>query len=210
MFNLKKCGHAGCANPVICFSEDAQENVWDFNNFCFLHAPDAERARNAAAEYIRSRGKFVGMNLSYMRFDAAALAEKKFYGCMFKNCEFENLTADNFRMRMCVFDFSRFTQCKFTHMNIQFTSFACSTLCGTTFMSSELVHNNFSGIDARDSAFDDTDLYNSRFIKARLEDTAILNCNLQRAVFYEFTRKNVSFKLSSTREALFSASEKVE
>jgi uncharacterized protein YjbI with pentapeptide repeats len=111
---------------------------------------------------------------------------------------------------MCVFDFSRFTKCKFTGMNIQFTTFACASLYDTAFVSCDLVHNNFSGIDARDSAFDDCDLYNTRFIKARLEDTAILNCNLQRAVFYEFTRKNVSFKLSSTREALFSASEKVE
>jgi uncharacterized protein YjbI with pentapeptide repeats len=210
MFNLKKCGAAGCANPVVCLSEDAHENVWDFNNFCFLHAPDPERARGIVFDYIRSRDKIVGMNLSYMRFCQKSLSGKKFYGCVFKNCQFEHFKAQDIRMRMCVFDFSQFINCEFSGINAQFSSFACSTLCGTRIVSCELVNNNFCGIDARNSIFDDADLYNSRFIRSHLEESAIVNCNLQRASFYEFKRVNVSFKLSSTREALFSESENVE
>ena len=72
------------------------------------------------------------------------------------------------------------------------------------FTNSELVHNNFNGITAVQSSFDDSDLYNSRFIRAKLSQTSFRNCNIKRVCFYESVQDNISFKLSNTREALFS------
>ena len=53
------------------------------------------------------------------------------------------------------------------------------------------------------SSFDDSDLFNSRFIASTLIDTSFRNCNLKRTLFYDTKRTNVSFKMSNTREALF-------
>jgi uncharacterized protein YjbI with pentapeptide repeats len=210
MFNLKKCEHPSCQNPVLCLSEDARENPQSFNSFCFLHMPDAAMASDIVREYLASHDKIVGMDVSFMTFNGNVLSGKRFYGCSFRNCVFNNVNTADIRIRMCMFDFSTYTDCRFIKANIQFASFAGASLTHTHFISSELVHNNFSGITAVNSSFDDTDLYNTRFIRATLTDSAITNCNLQRTVFYEIARQNVSFKLSSTREAFFSESEHVE
>ena len=67
-----------------------------------------------------------------------------------------------------------------------------------------------NGINAIQSSFDDSDLYNSRFIRAELNNTSFRNCNIKKTCFYEIKQENVSFKLSNTREALFSVDEVVE
>jgi hypothetical protein len=36
-----------------------------------------------------------------------------------------------------------------------------------------------------------------------LTDTSFRNCNLKKSLFYDSKRSNVSFKMSNTREALF-------
>ena len=42
-----------------------------------------------------------------------------------------------------------------------------------------------------------------RFILAVLENTSFRNCNLKKSIFQSSVRKNVSFKMSNTREAEF-------
>jgi uncharacterized protein YjbI with pentapeptide repeats len=207
MFNLKKCEHPSCQNPILCLSDE--QNVQKFN-FCLLHTPDAKQAQEAVYHYIGTHDKIVGMDASFVTFTGNVLSQKKFYGCAFRNCVFSNTVINSIRVRMCILDFSTFSDCKFSNANIQFTSFGGAQLTNTHFITSEVIHNNFSGIAALNSSFDDTDLYNTRFIRSTLTDSAITNCNLQRTIFYEVLRKNVSFKLSSTREALFSESERVE
>ncbi|MDR1785091.1 MAG: pentapeptide repeat-containing protein [Spirochaetaceae bacterium] len=205
MFNAPICAHPDCGNPVIGIFGDG--GAAPFGEFCFLHTHDQGAALKFAVDYVDAHEKIVGLNAMYMPFSEVNLEGKLLYGCVFRRCDFRNVSAEHLRARMCIFDFASFKKCAFKKVNVQFASFAGTDFADTQAVSSVLVNNNFSGVTLVNSAFDDTDFYNSRFVKARISDSNFTNCNLQRTIFYGWEENNVSFKLSSTRGAAFSLPE---
>lgn len=209
MFSISSCAHPSCHKSALSFY-DIDTDSLQTHEYCYEHSPKAEIITNSLHEYINTHVKIVGMNASGVSFTNMDLSGKRFYGCKFLNCTFINIHSEQLRVRMSMFDFSMFSDCNLLESNMQFTSFAGATLSHVLFTNSDLVHNNFCGITAYQSSFDDSDLYNSRFIRANLNYTSLRNCNIKKTAFYEITQDNVSFKLSNTREALFSSSEAAE
>ena len=66
-----------------------------------------------------------------------------------------------------------------------------------------LIQNNFNGIRTFNVNFNDSDLYNSRFMFSALEQTLFQNCNITKTIFAAAAEKDVSYKSSNTREAVF-------
>ena len=203
MFTQNKCLVHYCRNNALS-TFDAEGNITDEKNYCLDHIPDPGLAKSAIYKYISEHEKIVGLNASGILFDNVDFSNKKFFGCNFTNCSFINFHADNLVSRMCFFDFSNFNDCSFTHSSMIFSSFSASTFAHSLLTSSNIIQCNFNAIQAFQSSFDDSDLFSSRFIKAVLTDTSFRNCNLKKAFFYDTERNNVSFKMSNTREALFS------
>ena len=201
MYILNQCRHAGCTQPA--FSQVGEDgSLVDGEGFCLGHSPDPEAAAERIRDYIIRTEKIIGLNACGMTLSNIDLTGKKFYGCNLQRCTFNNVHANKMRARMCMFDFSTFTDCDFLESNIQFTSFAGSKFVHVLYTGSDLIHNNFNGTTSYQSSFDDSDLYNSRFIKAVLINTSLNNCNLKKTVFYECIKEGVGFHLSNTREAL--------
>lgn len=171
--------------------------------FCLEHHPNPIEARRKIHEYVISHEKIVGLDASGIEISNLDFSNKKFYGCNFQHCTFTNIHSEGIRQRMCMFDFSTFSDCDFINSNIQFSSGSGSKFVHVILTGSDLIHNNFNGITAYQCSFDNSDLYNSRFIKSILINTSFKDCNLKKTVFYESMQDAVSFKLSNTKEALF-------
>jgi len=202
MYLFNKCQYPGCKTFAISSVKD-DGTLIESDRFCLRHNPNPEELAHNLREYINTHEKIVGLNADSLTLDDMNLSNKKFYGCNFQHAIFNNVHSNLIRARMCMFDFSTFTDCTFIKSNIQFSSFSGSKMVHTIFTGSDLIHNNFNGITAYQSSFDDSDLYNSRFIKSILMNTSLANCNLKKTAFYDSARDGVSFKLSNTREALF-------
>ncbi len=201
MFITSKCQEPGCTkNSLTVFSGNGY--ITEAPGFCLEHSENKEEAEKSILDYINRNDKIIGLSACGITFDGIELKNKKFYGCNFQHCNFKNVHSDNLRIKMCMFDFSTFTDCDFLESHFQFNSLAGSKLVHVIFTGSDLVHNNFNGITSYQSSFDNSDLYNSSFIKAVLLNTSMKNCNLKKTIFYESVRNNVSFKLSNTKEAL--------
>ena len=201
MYAFHKCQCPECTKPAITLYDD-DGKIMDAPNWCYEHSPDKDFVRENLRKYLQSHDRIIGMNAEGLKIENWNISGKRFYGCNFQHCTFANLHGDNIRLRMCMLDFSVFTDCSFLHGNTQFCSFAGSKFVHVLFTNSDMIHNNFNGITAYQCSFDDSDLYNSRFIKAMLINTSMNNCNLKKTVFYESMREGVGFKLSNTRESL--------
>jgi uncharacterized protein YjbI with pentapeptide repeats len=201
MYAFQKCQCPECTKPAITLYDD-DGKIMDAPNWCYEHSPDKDFVRENIRKYLQSHDRIIGMNAEGLKIENWNISGKRFYGCNFQHCTFANLHGDNIRLRMCMLDFSVFTDCSFLHGNTQFCSFAGSKFVHALFTNSDMIHNNFNGITAYQCSFDDSDLYNSRFIKAMLINTSMNNCNLKKTVFYESMREGVGFKLSNTRESL--------
>ncbi len=201
MYAFQKCQCPECTKPAITLYDD-DGKIMDAPNWCYEHSPDKDFVRENIRKYLQSHQRIIGMNAEGLKIENWNISGKRFYGCNFQHCTFANLHGDNLRLRMCMLDFSVFTDCSFLHGNTQFCSFAGSKFVHVLFTNSDLIHNNFNGITSYQCSFDDSDLYNSRFIKAMLINTSMNNCNLKKTVFYESMREGVGFKLSNTRESL--------
>lgn len=201
MYLFNKCEYPGCHSYAISMVNQEKDSL-ENSTFCLKHCPSPEDESASIIQYIMSHDKIINLNADGLSLDGLDLGGKKFYGCNFQHTSFNNIHSNMLRARMCMFDFSTFSDCLFTQSNIQFSSFSGSKLVHVTFTGSDLIHNNFNGITSYQSSFDDSDLYNSRFIKAILINTSMINCNLKKTAFYEAAREGVSFKLSNTREAL--------
>ena len=201
MYAFQKCQCPECTKPAITLYDD-DGKIMDAPNWCYEHSPDKDFVRENIRKYLQSHDRIIGMNAEGLKIENWNISGKRFYGCNFQHCTFANLHGDNIRLRMCMLDFSVFTDCSFLHGNTQFCSFAGSKFVHVLFTNSDMIHNNFNGITAYQCSFDDSDLYNSRFIKAMLINTSMNNCNLKKTVFYESMREGVGFKLSNTRESL--------
>ena len=202
MFLNNQCSYGDCKKNAIS-TVDENGNLVENSHFCWKHTQNPEEAKKKIFDYVSSHEKIVGLNCSGITFPSFNLNEKKFYGCDFSHCFFQELKCSKLRFRMCKFDFAVFTDCNLLESNIQFTSFAGAKLIHVLFTGSDLIQNNFCGISSYQSSFDDSDLYNSRFIRAQLVDTSIRNCNIKKTIFYSVAQNNVSFKLSNTNEAIF-------
>lgn len=209
MFSLESCSKDGCTKAALTYFNEAGEMA-EGPFFCVEHCPWLSDYQKTVAKYIETHDKIVGLSAAGLSFSDMDFSGKKFYGCNFQHCTFSNIQSENFRARISSFDFAIFTDCNLLKSNFRFTSLAGAVLSHTLFTNSDLIHNNFNGINAIQSAFDDSDLYNSRFIRAELNNTSFRNCNIKKTCFYEIKQENVSFKLSNTREALFSVDEVVE
>ncbi len=204
VFVLHNCTHPGCTHTAVTmFDKNGEMDMGQ--SLCLEHCGNAEEVQNAIYNYIAKHDKIIALNAPGITFSDMDFSGKKFYGCNFQHCNFFNVNSENCRIRISMFDFATFADCNMIKSNWQFVSYAGSTLSHVLFTNSDLVHNNFCGIKAYQSSFDDSDLYNSRFINAHLENTSFRNCNIKKTLFYNIEQTNVSFKLSNTREAKFSA-----
>lgn len=201
MFVSNKCQCPECHNPAVSVISN-NEIVSGAPGFCFQHTENKEEQLSILLEYIKSHEKIVGLSACGLKLSGTDLSNKRFYGCNLQHSTFTNVHSNGLRMRICMLDFSTFTDCDMLNSNIQFSSFAGSKFIHVLFTGSDLIHNNYNGITAYQCSFDDSDFYNSRFIKAILMNTSMKNCNLKKAIFYSSVREHVSFKLSNTREAL--------
>lgn len=205
MFTQNKCLVHHCQhNALSAFDEDG--NITEEKNYCLDHIPNPGMVKENICKYIHEHEKIIGLNACGIFFSDMDFSNKKFFGCDFTGCSFMNVRADNITARLCFFDFSSFTDCSFTNSSIIFTSFSASTFAHSLLTSSNLIQCNFNAIQAYQSSFDGTDLFSSRFIKSLLFDTSFRNCNLKKTILYDTKRMNVSFKMSNTREAVFSRS----
>ena len=202
MYLKNQCSCAGCKKPAISNIDD-KGNLIETSQFCWKHTTNSEEVKDRLFKYLQEHEKVVGVNFSGMTFDKIQLEGHKFYGCDFSHCFFQNLNCTKLRFRMCKFDFAVFNDCNLLESNVQFTSFSGAKFIRVLFTGSDLIQNNFNGIASYQSSFDDSDRYNSRFIRARLVDTSIRNCNVKKTMFYEIQQNNVSYKLSNTNEAIF-------
>ena len=202
MFSSCKCKIHECTNLAIS-SFDENGNILETQDgYCLKHDSDGEKKSQQIIEYIKTHDTIVGLNANYISFENIDISNKKFFCCNFQHCSFSNITGNNILQRMCIYDFSTFTDCSFLNTNIIYCSFAGSNFVHAIFTGSDLIHNNFNGITVYQSSFDDCDFYNTRFIKAIFFTVSMNNCNLKKTIFYESVRDNVSFKLSNTREAI--------
>lgn len=200
MFGAAKCKREGCQKPAVSLIED-NKIVRPEGDFCFEHSPDPGALHAAALRYIETHDRIVGLSACGIELAKCDLAGKQFFGCNFQHSTFSGVRSEGLRMRLCIMDFSTFTDCSLINSNIQLCSFAGSKLAHVLFTGSDLIQNNFNGVTAEQCSFDDSDLYSSRFIKASLINTSMMNCNLKRVIFYESTREQVSFKLSNIKES---------
>lgn len=208
MFVTSKCQCPGCATPALSVIKDNEivqnPEKEGFPPYCIEHTPDKEAAALSIRQYIETHQKIIGLSACGMDITQIDFSDKEFYGCNFQHSKFNGIHSNGARLRMCILDFSTFTDCDMLNSNIQFCSFAGSRFVHMLFTGSDLVQSNFNGISAYQCSFDDSDFYASRFIKAMLMNTSMSNCNLKRAIFYDCTRERVSFRLSNTREAFLS------
>lgn len=201
MYVFNPCMHPGCKKQAVS-TFDSCGNILEGKSYCLEHHPDALTLREQLKHYIETHDTIVGLNAQGMVADGLDFSGKKFIGCNFQNTQLSNIHAENIVVRMCVHDFSTFTDCYFNNSNIQFSSYAGCRFGHVLFTGSDLIHNNYNGIMAYQCSFDDSDLYNTRFIKAILMNASMKNCNLKKTVFYESNRDSMSFKMSNTRDAL--------
>lgn len=202
MFKFNTCKCPGCTNEAIS-SFDKSGNIDEKPGYCVEHHPNPQQALQDIQTYIANHEKIIGLSACGLTITGDDYSNKKFYGCNLQHCNFSNIKGENIRLRMCMMDFSTFTECNFVNANSQFSSLAGSKLVHVILTGSDLIHNNFNGITAYQCSFDNSDLYNSRFIKAILMNTSFKDCNLKKTVFYDSVREGVNFKLSNTKEALF-------
>ena len=203
MFSHEFCSKPGCHKLALSRINEVGEIV-STDSFCLEHHPDLEAYKFELVNHIKNHDKIIGLSAYGLKFENLDFSGKKFYGCNLQHCIFSNIHTENFRSRISSYDFSIFSDCNLIASNLQFISLAGAKFSHVLFTNSDLVQNNFCGIQAYQSSFDDSDLYNSRFIRANLIDTSFRNCNIKRTNFAEIQHTNVSFKLSNTREAIFS------
>ena len=99
-----QCTAEGCKKTAMsCITDDGRfiENC----QFCYKHVPDPDAAKERIYKYIREHDKIVGLNCQGLTFKGIELTDKKFYGCDFSHCFFQELKTNKLRMRMCRFDF---------------------------------------------------------------------------------------------------------
>ena len=201
MFETNICQEEGCTNAAVSLIKNGSI-LPSAPSFCLEHIADKEAYTQAVTEYILSHDQIVGLQAHGIRFQGIDLSAKKFYGCTFQHSSFANVHSNGLRLKLCMFDFSTFTDCDMIKSNIQFCSFAGSKFIHAVFTDSYIIQSNCNGVTAYQCSFDDSDFYNSRFIRAILMNTSMKNCNLKKTVFYNSAREHVSFKLSNTRESL--------
>ena len=207
MYSLNPCRHPGCSKAAVS-NFDEKGEISEGPGFCYEHTADKIKFFDSVMGYVANHDKVIGLSAGGLEIHDIDLGDKKFYGCNLQGCTFRNVHGNSVRARMCMFDFSTFSDCDFLKSNIQYSSFAGSKFIHVLLTGSDIIHNNFNGIMAYQCSYDDSDLYNSRFIKARLINTSMKNCNLKKSVFFESYRDGVSFRLSNTREALFDRNKK--
>lgn len=210
MFISCKCQYPDCTNPALSVIKDNEIIEDPKEGFCFEHTPDREKARLALRHYIETHQKIVGLSACGIDILKNDFSNKEFYGCNFQRSKFTGIHSDGLLLRMCILDFSTFTDCDMVNSNFQFCSFAGTKFVHVLFTGSDLIQCNFNGITAYQCSFDDSDFYSSRFIRAMLMNTSLSNCNLKRTIFYDSAREHVSFRLSNTREAFLSREGKVD
>jgi len=202
MFTQNKCLVHYCRNIALStFNENGE--ITEDKNYCLDHVPNPGKAKEEIYNYINSHETIVGLNACGLILKDIDFSNKKFFGCNFTHCTFQNIHSQNILLKMCIFDFAVFNDCNFIKSKTMFTSFSGCTFTHTLFTSSDMIQDNFNGIVAYQSSFDDSDLFCSRFIKANLVDTSFRNCNLKKTQFSQANTTNVSFKMSNTREAIF-------
>ena len=199
MFTYTQCSAPGCTKAALTTFDGEKD-------FCFIHSKNQEKAQKSIQSYITANDKIMGLTADGLSFQDFDFSGKQFFGCSFRNCTFSNIKTSNCYCRLCVFDFSVFTDCSFLASDIKFSTFAGAAFSHVLFTGSNLIQNNFEGITSYQSSFDDSDLYNSRFICAHLINTSLRNCNIKKTLFFELETQNVSFKMSNTREAIFDKS----
>lgn len=202
MFSVNKCLVPTCTNSALS-DFDQYGNIIKSNGYCLEHIPDPGNIQAKIFDYIKNHDMIIGLNASGIIFKDIDLSNKKFFGCDFSDCTFQNVKAENTIFKISVFDFAFFFDCNFIKSRIQFTSFSCCTLTHTIFNFCDILQCNFNGARVFQCSLDNCDFFSSRFIKATLSDTSFRNCNLKKTIFSAAKRENVSFKMSNTREAIF-------
>ncbi|MBQ1727726.1 MAG: pentapeptide repeat-containing protein, partial [Treponema sp.] len=141
MYAFHKCQCPECTKPAITLYDD-DGKIMDAPNWCYEHSPDKDFVRENLRKYLQSHDRIIGMNAEGLKIENWNISGKRFYGCNFQHCTFANLHGDNLRLRMCMLDFSVFTDCSFLHGNTQFCSFAGSKFVHVLFTNSDMIHNN--------------------------------------------------------------------
>lgn len=205
MYLANTCTCPGCNRLALSNINEKGELV-ETGKFCLEHSDDPAALKEKILNYISEHDKIVGLvacGIEFNIMEHVDLTNKRFYGCNFMHCVFRGFNSRGFRSRMTTFDFSIFSDCNLLESNLQFTSFAGCKFIHMLFTGSEMIQNNFEGLESFQTSFDDSDLYNSRFIRAKLIDTSVRNCNIKNTVFRDIVQTNLSFKLSNTNEAIF-------
>ena len=119
MYSFEKCQHPNCNKTALTLF-DADGKPITGENFCFEHSPDKNFVIENINRYLQSHQRIIGINAEGCKIEDCNLSDKRFYGCNFQHCTFANLHGDGLRLRMCMLDFSVFTDCTFLKGNTQF------------------------------------------------------------------------------------------
>ncbi|MDR1904115.1 MAG: pentapeptide repeat-containing protein [Treponema sp.] len=190
MFTFIPCA-AGCGRSAITGS-----------NICAVHSAEAEAEAKRIALYIAGEETITDLNAEGLRFDEVDFSGRRFDGCTFQNASFYRCNFSSSFMRVCFFDFANLSECNFEKSNLTFLSFAGASISNSTFRYSEICNVNYGGCVISGVVFDHSKLYNSRFIRANLEDTSIIDCDLKQVNLIKICKTNVIIKSSNTNEAI--------
>jgi hypothetical protein len=195
MFVVTPCA-AGCGRPAVSGS-----------NTCAIHAADARGEAERIGDYITGHDVIKDLSACGLRFEGMDFSRRAFFGCNFSGASFSMCLFTKCRMRILFFDFCTFKNCDFSGSDLEFLSFAGSSISDCTFEGSNLIHINYSGSVITETTFDNSDLYNSRFIKADIAHSDFENCNLKRNYFIKTRQEAVSFKASNAADMIFEIEE---
>jgi len=190
MFTLSPCA-AGCGRTAISGS-----------HLCATHSASAEEEAKRIGAYITEKKTIKDLSAPGLNFISADFSGREFYGCNFMGSSFYMCGFSGAIMRNCYFDYADFVDCDFRRGDLQFLSFAGSSVRSCTFENSELLHLNFCGADIVDTVFDKSDLYNSRFIGASIKDCNFIDCNVKKVFLIDAKHSGLSFKSSNTAEII--------
>ena len=192
VFSQQPCAHEGCINRAL-FGRDT----------CYLHLEDKEGLTEEIRGLLERETVLRGMELSGLTLEDLDLSGKEFWFCNLSHCRMSRINITGAKFRLTYFDFSNFSECRWSEIDASLTVLSGSQLVGCEFSASDMTRCNFVGIRGQEILFDDMGLYDSRFTNSILNSTRFRNCNVKRVDFSKSRFQQVTFGTTNVEEAVF-------